>query len=131
MAKKKKSVKKRTARKPAKKVKKTAKKKVLAKKKSKKATAKPSTKKRKGSSANIIGLVTHYFPHVNAAVVKVKKPFQVGDTVLIKGHTTNLEQKVESMQIDHVAIQVAKKGDEIGLQVSDRVRDGDLVERVQ
>jgi putative protease len=71
--------------------------------------------------------VTHYFPHVQAAVVKVKKPLTLGDTVLIKGSTTNFEQRVESMQIDHVAIQQAKKGDEIGLQVNDRVREHDLL----
>ena len=76
---------------------------------------------------NVIGVVTHYFPKVNAAVVKLKRPLAIGDAILIKGRTTSFEQKVDSMQIDHVPIQAAKKGDEIGLAVIDRVREHDLV----
>ena len=106
-------------RKPKKPTKKAPKKKAKAKKK---AFAKTQTPK-----AQIIGVVTHYFSHVQAAVVKLKKPLAVGDTVLIKGSTTNFEQRVESMQIDHVSIQTAKKGDEIGLEVKDRVREHDLL----
>ncbi len=106
-------------RKPKKPSKKTLKRKSKAKKK---AASAPKIQK-----AKILGVVTHYFPHVEAAVVKLKKPLSVGDTVLIKGITTNFEQKIESMQIDHRPIQKAKKGDEIGLQVKDRVREHDLV----
>ena len=75
----------------------------------------------------MIGVVTHYFPHVQAAVIKLKKPLAVGDTILIKGTTTDFQQQVESIQIDRVPIQKAKKGDEIGLQVKERVREHDLV----
>ncbi|OGW85533.1 MAG: translation elongation factor-like protein [Omnitrophica bacterium RIFCSPHIGHO2_02_FULL_46_11] len=75
----------------------------------------------------IIGVVTHYFPHVQAAVVKLKKPLAVGDTILLKGTTTDFEQTVASMQIDRIPLQNAKKGDEIGLQVKERVREHDLV----
>ena len=96
-------------------------------KKGKTVKQKSRTKKQAIPTKQIIGVVTHYFPHVNAAVVKLKKPLAIGDSILIKGKTTNLEQKIESMQIDHVAIQKAKKGDEIGLQVVDRVREHDLV----
>ncbi|MBI4372701.1 MAG: translation elongation factor-like protein [Candidatus Omnitrophica bacterium] len=71
--------------------------------------------------------MTHYFPHVKAAVIKLNKPLSVGDSIWIQGSTTNFGQKVESMQIDHAPIQTAKKGDEIGLQVTDRVREHDLV----
>ncbi len=75
-----------------------------------------------------IGSVTHYFPHVNAAVVKVKKVgFGVGDTLYIKGHTTDMKFTVVSVQIDRVAIQKAKPGDEVGIEVKDRVREGDDV----
>ena len=75
----------------------------------------------------VIGTVTHYFPHVRAAVIKMKTPLSVGDSVKIKGHTTDFIQKVTSMQIDHVPIDSAKKGDEIGLLVDSRVRQHDLV----
>ncbi|MDD5477035.1 MAG: hypothetical protein PHG87_02340 [Candidatus Omnitrophica bacterium] len=86
------------------------------------AKKKPAAKKKEG---NLIGTVTHYFPHVQAAVIKLKGPLAMGDTVKIKGHTTDLTQAVTSMQIDRVVISNAKKGDEIGLQVNSRVRQGD------
>ncbi|KPK96839.1 MAG: hypothetical protein AMJ95_12120 [Omnitrophica WOR_2 bacterium SM23_72] len=74
-----------------------------------------------------MGTVTHYFPHVRAAVIKLKTPLSVGDSVKIKGHTTDFTQKVTSIQIDHVPISSAKKGDEIGLLVDSRVRQHDIV----
>ncbi len=107
--------------------KKTSKKKSVRKKVKTQKKAKKGSKKKGIPASQIIGVVTHYFPHVQAAVVKLKKPLAVGDTVLIKGATTHFEQRIESMQIDHVPIQKAKKGDEIGLQVKDRVRGNDLV----
>lgn len=87
-----------------------------------KPTIKKSPKKEK---VIVIGTVTHYFPKVNAAVVKLKRPLSIGDKVIIKGTTTQFEQKIESMQIDHIAISKAKKGNEIGLEVRDRVREHD------
>jgi len=53
----------------------------------------------------------------------------VGDTLHVKGHTTDFKQKVSSMQINHVPIKTAKKGDEIGLRVKRKVRGGDSVYR--
>ena len=81
--------------------------------------------------AELIGEVTHYFPKVRASVIKVSKgEINMGDTIYIKGHTTNFKQKVGSMQINHVPIKKAKKGDEIGLLVKKRVRGGDTVYKV-
>lgn len=112
---------------------------------SKKTTKKASTRKskastRKGSAkrkaqrpakakneGNLIGLITHYFPHVQAAVIKLKAPLSIGETIKVKGHTTDLVQAVTSMQMDRVTISSAKKGMEIGVQVSSRVRHGDKV----
>ncbi len=84
-------------------------------------------KKPAGPKLPVIGTVTHYFPHVRAAVIKLKTPLSVGDTVKIKGHTTDFKQKVTSIQIDRVPINSAKKGDEIGLLVDSRVRQHDIV----
>lgn len=121
--------KKKTKKKAAKKrsPKKTAKKKTAAKKSPKTSRKKktPAKAKKKALKRIVIGKVTHYFPHVNAAVVKIVKPLTVGDTVQVLGHTTNFTQRVQSMQIDHTPIQKAKKGDEIGLQVKERVREHD------
>ena len=75
--------------------------------------------------------VTHYFPHVNVAVLKIKTgTIRVGDKLHFKGHTTNFTQKVASMQIDHKPVLIAKKGDDFGVQVKSRVRAGDLVTKI-
>ena len=104
--------KKRPARKPAKKT-------------AKKPPKKPGLTKQE--KADLIGKVTHYFPKVRAAVIKLKVPLTVGDTIKIKGHTTDFTQNVNSMQIDRVPINSAKKGDEIGVLVISRVRRNDTV----
>lgn len=75
----------------------------------------------------IIGKVTHYFPHVRAAVIKLKAPLRVGEAVKIKGHTTDFTQNITSMQVDRAPINAAKKGQEIGLLVDSRVRQHDMV----
>lgn len=73
-------------------------------------------------------VVTHYFPHVNVAVLKIKTGvIRVGDELHFKGHTTDFKQKVLSMQIDHKPVQVAQKGDDFGVEVGSRVRAGDQV----
>ena len=129
-AKSKKKVSKKKATKPAKK--KVARKAVTrAKSKSvkKKVPAKKQAKMVKIALAAMpIAEVTHYFPHVNAAVLKIKTgEIRIGDERLIKGHTTKLKQKVVSMQIDHQPVMIAKKGDDFGVEVKSRVRAGDLV----
>jgi putative protease len=75
-----------------------------------------------------IGEVTHFFPHVKAGVIKLKKDtLSIGDTIYIKGHTTDFEQKIKSMQVNHKPIEKASKGHEIGLRVGGKVRHGDKV----
>lgn len=88
------------------------------------AAKKAPAKKRKEP---VIGIVTHYFPHVRAAVVKLKAPLTVGDKIKVKGHTTDFTQTITSLQIDRVPINEAKKGQEIGLLVDSRVRQHDVV----
>ncbi|MCM8799895.1 MAG: translation elongation factor-like protein [Candidatus Omnitrophica bacterium] len=78
----------------------------------------------------VVGIVTHYFPHVRAGVVKLKSALSLGDNIKIKGHTTDFTQTVTSMQINHVPIQKAKKGQEIGLLVESRVRKNDIVYKI-
>jgi len=116
-----------------KKLKKAVKKPVIKKKIGKKKLVlnkKPAIKKAVKEEGKLIGVITHYFPHVQAAVIKLKGPLTKSDTVKIKGHTTDITQVVSSMQIDRVDIQTAKKGDEIGLQVSSRVRQQDKVYKI-
>lgn len=76
----------------------------------------------------LIGTVTHYFSHVNAAAIKIETAgLKQGDELRFKGHTTDLKQGVASMQIDHKPVLEAGPGDEVGIRVSDRVRPGDKV----
>ena len=78
-----------------------------------------------------VGIVVHYYSHLSVAIIKLDQgALQVGDPIHIKGHTTNLEQRVESMQIEHQSIQRAEVGQEFGLQVSDHVREHDVVYKV-
>ena len=134
MALKKKKAKKRVVKKrPLKKkiVKKSSRKKP-ARKTLKKAISKkrPAAAKAKKSKENLIGNITHYFPHVQAAVIKLKAPLSVGDTIKVKGHTTDFTQTIASLQINRVPVNSAKTGEEIGLLVKSRVRQHDLVYKV-
>ncbi len=81
-----------------------------------------------GASLEEIGAVTHYFSRVEAAVIKLTKgPLSIGDTIIIKGHTTDFKEKVGSIQLDHVPITEATIGQEVGLKVKSRVREHDVV----
>ena len=77
-----------------------------------------------------VGKVSHYFTKIGVAVVDLTAPLSVGDRITIKGITTDFEQKVESMQIEHENVKTAKAGDSIGLKVKERVREGDVVYKI-
>lgn len=78
-----------------------------------------------------IGSVQHYFDNVSVAALKIEKGgLKVGDTIHIKGHTTDFTQKVASMQIEHDKVKEVKKGDDVGIKVKDRVREHDDVFKV-
>lgn len=71
-----------------------------------------------------IGSVTHYYDKIGVAVVKLKSgDLKVGDEIkLINLNGSEFTQKVESMQIEHAAIDIAKAGDEFGLKVVQPVK---------
>lgn len=84
-----------------------------------------------GASLEEVGVVTHYFPHVEAAVVNMTKgTLSAGDEIIIKGHTTDFKEKVDSIQLDHVPINSASIGQEIGLKVKSKVREHDAVYKI-
>jgi len=78
----------------------------------------------------LIGKVSDFFARPVVAGIELTAPLKVGDTIHIKGHTTDLEFTVDSMQINNVNVNEAKAGDAIGIKVSDRVRRGDTVYKV-
>jgi hypothetical protein len=75
----------------------------------------------------LIGRVEDYFAQIGVIAFTLKKPLQVGDHIHILGHTTDQEQVVASMQIDHQTVTVAKPKDAIGIKVGDRARRGDYI----
>jgi putative protease len=78
-----------------------------------------------------VGRITHYFTRLGVGVVELTDgDLKIGDTIHIKGHTTDFEQKVESMQIEHKPIEHATKGQSIGLKVKEHVREHDIVYKV-
>ena len=76
-----------------------------------------------------IGRITHFFSKINVAVIELKAPLKVGDTIVVKGPTTDFQQVVESMQIEHNNVQTGEAGQSIGLKVIQRVRETDIVYR--
>jgi len=77
-----------------------------------------------------VGRVTHYYSRIGVAVIELKAPLAIGDKILIRGSTTNFEQTVESMQIQHKNIERAEAGQAVGLKVLERVRPKDIVYKV-
>jgi len=78
----------------------------------------------------VIGKVTDFFARPVVAGIELTTALKVGDKIHIKGHTTDLELVVDSMQIDNVNVDQAKTGDLVGIKVSERVRRGDAVYKV-
>lgn len=87
--------------------------KVLRKKPAVKKPTQKNTRKPKEAGI-LIGTITHYFPHVQAAVVKLKASLDVGDTIKIKGHTTDFTETVNSIQMDRLPISQGKKARKSG-----------------
>jgi translation elongation factor EF-1alpha len=74
-----------------------------------------------------IGRIAHFFAKISVAVIELTAPLAVGDTIVVKGPTTDFKQVVESMQIEHNNVQRAVAGQSIGLKVVERVREKDTV----
>lgn len=130
--------------------KKTAKKKVVKKKTvAKKAARKPAAKKAapkpkpavtaaKPAAAPAalpgeerVGTVTHYYSHLSVAVVKLDAgTLREGDTIHIKGHTSDFRQRVTSIEVDHVHVPEARPGQSFGLKVTEHAREHDVVYKV-
>jgi len=75
-----------------------------------------------------IGFVSNYYSKISVAAVEITDgTVSLGDTLHFLGHTTNFESKVDSMQIEHKSVTEAKKGDSVGIKISETVRRGDKI----
>jgi putative protease len=78
-----------------------------------------------------IGIIQNYYDKIGVAAIDITNgELQVGNTIHIKGHTTDLTTTVESIQIEHQSVEKAKKGDSVGIKLSERVRGHDRVFKV-
>ncbi len=128
------------AKKPA--VKKTkAKKKVVKKKATTRKPAKKAARKKMVAAkpaAQValpgeerVGMVTHYYNHLSVAIIKLEGgTLRTGDTVHIKGHTSDFRQMVGSMELDHVHVDLTQSGQSFGLRVVEHAREHDTVYKV-
>jgi hypothetical protein len=94
----------------------------------KKEVKKKETKKKKPMKKEVkekevlIGVVSNYFDHVGVAAVKLKVGLKNGDKIRVVGGNVDFEQKVDSMQIQHKVVLEAKKGDDVGIKIKEKVR---------
>ncbi len=77
-----------------------------------------------------IGMITDFFARPVVAALELTGELKVGDKIHIKGHTTDIEMGVDSMQINNQNVPAAKAGDAVGIKVPDKVRHGDKVFKV-
>ncbi len=77
-----------------------------------------------------IGKITHYYGNINVGIIELTDSLKVGDNIHIKGHTSDITQTVESIQIEHRNITEAEKGQVVGIKVLDKVHPHDKVYKV-
>jgi putative protease len=78
-----------------------------------------------------VGVVTHSYGKISVAVVELSGAVNVGDKIVIEGHSNSVEQTIGSMQVEHEQVQSAKKGQAIGLKTAGAVKEGDKVYKVK
>jgi putative protease len=74
-----------------------------------------------------IGAVTHYFRNIEVAALELTGKLEAGQTIHIRGHTSDFTQVVESMQIENERVESAKPGDKVGIKVLGHAREHDKV----
>ncbi|MCD6452877.1 MAG: translation elongation factor-like protein [Dehalococcoidales bacterium] len=78
----------------------------------------------------VVGRVNEFFAKPVVAGIELTAPLKLGDKIHFKGHTSDLELIVDSMQLNNVAVEQANAGDNVGIKVSERVRRGDIVYKI-
>lgn len=77
-----------------------------------------------------IGKITHYYGHLSVGIVELSDTLKLGETIHIKGHSSDFTQNVDSMQIGHADVPEAKAGDVIGIKVIQKAHPHDKVYKV-
>ncbi len=74
-----------------------------------------------------VGVVTHYYSNIGVGIIKLDNDLSVGTRLKFQGKTTSFEQEVAQMQFDHKDLEMGKKDQEVGMKLSEKVREGDVV----
>jgi putative protease len=82
------------------------------------------------ASGELIGKVIHVYDKINVAVLRLNQTLKVGDSVHFLGHSTDFQQEIASMQVEHAGVTEGKAGTEVAVKVKQRVRSGDSVFRI-
>ena len=77
-----------------------------------------------------IGRITHYYNHLNVAVLKLTDGLKLGDMIHIHGHVTNFTERVASMEVNHHNVEWVKPGEDVAIKVNQPVREHDIVYRI-
>lgn len=75
----------------------------------------------------LVGVVEDYFSHVGVIALTLQESLRVGDRIHVRGHTTEISQSVQSMQVDHAAVEQAAAGVGVGVRIDGKARQGDYV----
>jgi putative protease len=77
-----------------------------------------------------VGRITHYYGNISVGIVELSDILKVGDTIHIKGHASDFNQTVDSIQIEHKNVSEAKAGDLVGIKVIQKVHPHDKVYKI-
>jgi hypothetical protein len=77
-----------------------------------------------------IGKITHFYGHLSVAIIELSDTLKLGDTIHIKGHSSDFTQNIDSMQVEHANVSQAKPKDVIGIKVAEKVHPHDKVYKV-
>ncbi len=78
----------------------------------------------------LVGKIVHYFTNIGVGIIELAGELKVGDNIHIKGSSTDFEQNVDSMQIEHQNVESAKAGNSIGVKLTEKVKENDEVFKV-
>jgi len=78
----------------------------------------------------LIGKIAHFYGHLSVGIIELSDSVKIGDMIHIKGHSSDFTQQISSMQIKHATVSDAKDKDAIGIEVNQKVHEGDLVYKV-
>lgn len=74
-----------------------------------------------------IGRIVHYYGKIGVGIIELIDTLKQGDTIHIKGSSTDFEQNISSMEVEYESVEEAKKGDSVGIKVDQKVKEGDRI----